>query len=195
MPKYEFVAVDFDGTLCADAFPEAGAPNRAVIAYVKKLAADGSKIILYTSRENGTRKLLDEAVAFCKAQEIPLYAVNENPGNPHAAKIGLKPSDGRKVYADLYIDDKAINPAEIETAAEYKKPEAFTAPLEAVATDERWQELMKIAEQCGFIIQAGGDRVSCDEPGSGGGNGCDKVRRYSAHERALPAGNRLARLP
>ena len=86
MPKYEFVAVDFDGTLCADAFPEVGAPNRAVIAYVKKLAADGSKIILYTSRENGTRKLLDEAVAFCKAQEIPLYAVNENPGNPHAAK-------------------------------------------------------------------------------------------------------------
>ena len=105
MSKYEFVAVDFDGTLCADAFPEVGAPNRAVIAYVKKLAADGSKIILYTSRENGTRKLLDEAVAFCKAQEIPLYAVNENPGNPHAA-------------------------------------------------NERWQELMKIAEQCGFIIQA-----------------------------------------
>lgn len=154
MPKYEFVAVDFDGTLCADAFPEVGAPNRAVIDYVKKLAADGSKIILYTSRENGTRKLLDEAVAFCKAQEIPLYAVNENPGNPHAAKIGLKPSDGRKVYADLYIDDKAINPAEIETAAEYKKPEAFTAPPEAVAADERWQEMMKIAEQCGFIIQA-----------------------------------------
>ena len=65
MPKYEFVAVDFDGTLCADTFPEVGAPNRAVIAYVKKLAADGSKIILYTSRENGTRKLLDEAMAFC----------------------------------------------------------------------------------------------------------------------------------
>ena len=51
MPKYEFVAVDFDGTLCADAFPEVGAPNRAVIDYVKRLAADGSKIILYTSRE------------------------------------------------------------------------------------------------------------------------------------------------
>ena len=104
MPKYEFVAVDFDGTLCADAFPEVGAPNRAVIGYVKRLAADGSKIILYTSRENGTRKLLDEAVAFCKEQEIPLYAVNENPGNPHAAKIGLKPSDGRKVYADLCLN-------------------------------------------------------------------------------------------
>ena len=154
MPKYEFVAVDFDGTLCADAFPEVGAPNRAVIAYVKKLAADGSKIILYTNRENGTRKLLDEAVAFCKAQEIPLYAVNENPGNPHAAKIGLKPSDGRKVYADLYIDDKAINPAEIERTAEYTRPGAFVPPPEAAAADERWQEIMKQAEQCGFILYA-----------------------------------------
>ena len=125
MPKYEFVAVDFDGTLCADAFPEAGAPNRAVIAYVKKLAADGSKIILYTSRENGTRKLLDEAVAFCKAQGISLYAVNENPGNPHAAKNGLKHSDGRKVFADLYIDDKAVNTLAIElfSAAEIIAPE------------------------------------------------------------------------
>ena len=146
MPKYEFVAVDFDGTLCADAFPEVGAPNRAVIDYVKRLAADGSKIILYTSRENGTRKLLDEAVAFCKAQEIPLYAVNENPGNPHAAKIGLKPSDGRKVYADLYIDDKAINPAEIERTAEYTRPGAFTPPPEAAAEDDRWQEIMKQAD-------------------------------------------------
>lgn len=154
MSKYEFVAVDFDGTVCADAFPEVGAPNRAVIDYVKRLAADGSKIILYTSRENGTRKLLDEAVAFCKAQEIPLYAVNENPGNPHAAKIGLKPSDGRKVYADLYIDDKAINPAKIERTAEYTRPGAFVPPPEAAAADERWQEIMKQAEQCGFILYA-----------------------------------------
>lgn len=124
MPNYEFVAVDFDGTLCTDAFPEVGTPKRFVIDYVKRLAAEGSKIILYTSRENGTRKLLDEAVAFCKEQEIPLYAVNENPGNPHAAKIGLKPSDGRKVFADLYIDDKAVNPLAIEAfgAAEIVAP-------------------------------------------------------------------------
>ena len=132
MSKYEFVAVDFDGTICADAFPEVGAPNRAVIDYVKRLAADGSKIILYTSRENGTRKLLDEAVAFCKEQGILLYAVNENPGNPHAEKIGLKPSDGRKVYADLYIDDKAINPAGIKTPADYKE-EQRAAEIEEAA--------------------------------------------------------------
>lgn len=154
MPKYEFVAVDFDGTICANAFPEVGAPNRAVIAYVKRLAADGSKIILYTSRENGTRKLLDEAVAFCKEQEIPLYAVNENPGNPYAGMNGLEPSAGRKVYADLYIDDKAMNPAEINAMAKILEPKGFEAPPEATAADERWEEVMKLAEQCGFIIHA-----------------------------------------
>ena len=113
-PKYEFVAVDFDGTLCTDAFPEIGEPKPLVIEYVKDLAAAGSKIILHTCRENGTRPLLDEAVAFCKAQEIPLFAVNENPGNMHPARYGLSPQDGRKVYADLYIDDKAVNTSEIE---------------------------------------------------------------------------------
>ena len=112
--KYEFVAVDFDGTLCADAFPEIGEPNRLVIAYVKKLAAEGSKIILHTCRENGTRGLLDEAEEFCRVHGIPLYAINENPGNLYAVKNGLEPSACRKVYADLYIDDKAVSPAEIE---------------------------------------------------------------------------------
>lgn len=114
MPKYEFVAVDFDGTLCESAFPEVGEPKALVIDYVKRLAAEGSKIILYTCRENGTRKLLDEAVEFCKAQEIPLYAVNENPGNPFSGEYGLTYADGRKVFANLYIDDKAKSVEEIE---------------------------------------------------------------------------------
>lgn len=113
--KFDFVAVDFDGTLCADAFPEIGDPRPLVIAYVKQLAAQGSKIILHTSRENGAEaKLLDEAVEFCEAQGIPLFAVNENPGNIYAKKIGLTYKDNRKVYADLYIEDKAVRPEEIE---------------------------------------------------------------------------------
>lgn len=111
---YEYAAVDFDGTLCTDAFPEIGEPKLKIIEFVRSLAASGSKIILHTCRENGTRKLLDEAMAFCEAHKIPIFAVNENPDNKFAALIGLKPSDSRKVLADLYIDDKAMNPAHIE---------------------------------------------------------------------------------
>ena len=112
--KFEFVAVDFDGTLCKSEFPEIGSPKQEVIDFVKWIASEGSKIILYTNRENGTRKLLDEAVEWCEAQGIPLYAVNENPGNRYPELYGLTYMDNRKVYADLYIDDKAIRPSEIE---------------------------------------------------------------------------------
>lgn len=111
---YRYVAVDFDGTLCTHAFPEIGEPKHKTIEFVRSLASSGSKIILHTCRENGTRRLLDEAVAFCEAHRIPIFAVNENPENQFAALIGLKPSDGRKVIADLYIDDKSLNPALIE---------------------------------------------------------------------------------
>ncbi len=112
--KYEIVAVDFDGTLCKDEFPNIGKPNKAIIKYVKKLAREGSKIILHTCREDGygeNRKLLSEAIDFCKKHEIPIYAVNENPRNEFS-EIYNTPT-GRKIYADLYIDDKALNPNDI----------------------------------------------------------------------------------
>lgn len=112
---YEFIAVDFDGTLCTNDFPEIGEPKPTIIEYIKAQAAKGSKIILNTCRENGTRKLLDEAVTWCKAHGIPLDAVNENPFNQYREQFKTPPP--RKVFADLYIDDKAINVSDIEREA------------------------------------------------------------------------------
>ena len=111
---YDTIAVDFDGTLCEHCFPEIGEPKPLVIEYVKQHAARGSKIILHTCRENGTRRaLLDEAVAWCTAHGIQLYAVNENPTNTYPAQYGVQ-TTGRKVFADLYIDDKALNVSDVE---------------------------------------------------------------------------------
>lgn len=113
---YSTIAVDFDGTLCENRFPEVGEPKPRVIAYIKQQAAAGARIILHTCRENGTRRaLLDEAIEFCRGQGIPLYAVNENPGNHFCEEYG---TGGRKVYADLYIDDKAVNVTDIEMLME-----------------------------------------------------------------------------
>lgn len=113
---YDTIAVDFDGTLCENRFPDIGEPKRAVIKFIRQHAAYGAKIILYTCRENGTqRALLDEAVAWCEVHGIPLYAVNENPENPFPAQYGVTAA-GRKVYAELYIDDQALNTADIERA-------------------------------------------------------------------------------
>lgn len=56
--------------------------------------------------------------------------VNENHGNPHIAKNGMNHVDGRKVFADLYIDDKAVNPLAIKlfsaaVLGNYKRPLNF----------------------------------------------------------------------
>ena len=100
MPEGYTIAVDFDGTLCENRFPDIGEPKPLVIEYIKRQAAMGARIILHTCRENGYhRALLDEAVAFCVSREITLYAVNENPDNPYREQYGTGP--GRKVYADL----------------------------------------------------------------------------------------------
>ena len=52
-------AVDFDGTLCENAWPNIGEPKSDVIYMLKKLRKEGSKLILWTCREG---VLLDEAV-------------------------------------------------------------------------------------------------------------------------------------
>ena len=48
--KYGIIAVDFDGTLCEDCFPETGKANEPLIHYLKKMQAEGSKVILWTCR-------------------------------------------------------------------------------------------------------------------------------------------------
>lgn len=106
------LAVDFDGTLCENCFPYIGRPKRGVIAYVRAMAGRGVKIILHTCREDGTKgKYLSEAIAWCEKQQIPIDAINENPfqdfGNGGVKVI-------RKIYADAYLDDRAIQPQEAE---------------------------------------------------------------------------------
>lgn len=102
MKKYDatIIAVDFDGTLCENAWPEIGEPNSEVIYYILKRQKEGCKIILWTSRFG---KQVDEAVNWCKDRGLYFDAVNEN--LPEI--IELFGQDSRKIYADEYIDDKA----------------------------------------------------------------------------------------
>lgn len=95
-------AIDFDGTLCEDAFPEAGAPKVEVIDYVKRLKAEGHTLILWTCR-SGER--LTTALEFCRKHGLEFDFVNES-ATENIVKHG---NDCRKVYADYYIDDKAVS--------------------------------------------------------------------------------------
>lgn len=94
----EIIAVDFDGTLCANKFPDIGAPNQALIDYLKSEKKFGRKLILWTCRV-GDR--LDLAVEWCKTHGLEFDAVNEN--LPEI--VEMYGGESRKIYADWYIDD------------------------------------------------------------------------------------------
>ncbi len=101
VPK--IIAVDFDGTLCKDAYPNIGEPLPYSLYYIKKLAAAGNVLILHTCRGGA---LLDAAVAWCKERGITFDYINENiPEN-----IRRYGGDTRKIYADIYVDANAVNP-------------------------------------------------------------------------------------
>lgn len=100
-------AVDFDGTLAVTRFPEIVEPKRKVVAAVKMLKANGHKVILWTSRAG---RDLEAAVEWCHSQGLEFDAVNE----PLPEQVARWGNDTRKVYADFYIDDKAMSVSELE---------------------------------------------------------------------------------
>lgn len=97
--KPNIIAVDFDGTLCENKWPEIGMPNEELIEYLKKRQANGEKLILWTNRV-GNR--LDEAVKWSAEKGLVFDAVNENlPEIVEAFGV-----DSRKIFANEYIDDR-----------------------------------------------------------------------------------------
>lgn len=102
---YKIYAVDFDGTLCREKYPDIGDANTALINYLINQKKRGSKIILWTCR---TGELLQKAVELCRQHGLEFDAVNDN--LPEI--IEFYGVNSRKVYADYYIDDLSL-PAEV----------------------------------------------------------------------------------
>ncbi|WAC01488.1 hydrolase [Lacinutrix neustonica] len=94
------IAVDFDGTIVEDSYPGIGQERLFAFETLKRLQADGHRLILWTYRHG---KKLDEAVAFCKTNGIEFYAVNSS--FPEENKVE---DVSRKIHADLFIDDRNI---------------------------------------------------------------------------------------
>lgn len=97
------VAVDFDGTLCRDKFPEIGAPNYGVVSLVREIIDAGHEVVLWTCRADDR---LVEAVRWCEDRGLHFCAVNDNAPSNRAKYESLYPNGTRKVYADVYMDDK-----------------------------------------------------------------------------------------
>lgn len=96
------IAVDFDGILCENKFPEIGSPNYEVISLVRQLVADGHEVVLWTTR-NG--KELDAAIKWCEGHKLKFCSINEPAPSNEEKYRNVYPTQSRKIYADIYIDD------------------------------------------------------------------------------------------
>lgn len=96
----KILAVDFDGTLVQDQYPMIGKIRKPVWDAVIKAQKEGWKIILWSCR-NGSD--LKNAVEFCSDNGLHFDAINENLDE---VKI-MYGGDTRKVFADMYIDDRS----------------------------------------------------------------------------------------
>ncbi|MDD3892176.1 MAG: hypothetical protein PHE03_07725 [Bacteroidales bacterium] len=94
------VAVDFDGTIVENKFPDIGKPMLFAFETLKAMQQKGMLLILWTVRKG---KELDEAIEFCRANGVEFYAVNANyPEEQFDAEVS------RKIEADVFIDDRNI---------------------------------------------------------------------------------------
>ena len=91
-------AIDFDGTIVRNKWPDIGEANQSVIDFIKTIQDRGDKWILWTMREG---KYLQEAAAWCLAHDLIPDTVNNNLPSLREA-FGNNP---RKVFANVYIDD------------------------------------------------------------------------------------------
>jgi hydroxymethylpyrimidine pyrophosphatase-like HAD family hydrolase len=94
------IAVDFDGTIVQHKYPAIGKELPFAIKTLKLFQEKGHQIILWTYRSG---KELDEAVQFCKERELTFHAINNNFEDEE-----FDNSYSRKIYADIYIDDRNL---------------------------------------------------------------------------------------
>lgn len=97
------IAVDFDGTICTNNYPNCGSPNTVLIKKLIRLREAGHKLILWTCRTDNELKV---AVDYCKKYGLEFDKINENLDE----LVQMFEGDTRKVVADIYLDDKAMNP-------------------------------------------------------------------------------------
>lgn len=99
MRRPPVLAIDFDGTITdRNEFPEANKIKKDCKDVLTRLHDRGCTHILWTCR---TKSTLDNAVKYCKDNNIPIDYVNEN--IPDIQDFAYP-----KIFANEYIDDANI---------------------------------------------------------------------------------------
>lgn len=99
------IAVDFDGVLCKNKFPDVGEPNYEIISAIRELIDKGHEVVLWTTR-NGDE--LTAAVDWCGDRGLHFCNVNGPAPSNEEEFRDVYPTQSRKIYADVYIDDHNV---------------------------------------------------------------------------------------
>lgn len=99
------IAVDFDGVLCENKFPDIGPPKYEVISLIRELIDEGNEVVLWTTR-NGEE--LTTAVEWCDDRGLHFCNINGPAPSNEAEYKDRYPTQSRKIYADVYIDDHNV---------------------------------------------------------------------------------------
>lgn len=97
------LAIDFDHTICISDYPRLGEMREDAAEVIRKLHEEGFGIVINTCREG---RALSSAIDWLDENNIPYDYVNCN--FPHL--IERYNADCRKISADMYIDDKNVEP-------------------------------------------------------------------------------------
>ena len=96
------IAVDFDGTIVTNQYPEIGREIPFAIRTLKMLQEEGHRLILWTCRRD---EELDAALDWCRERGLEFYAANKDyPEEDERTSVSYT----RKLKADMFIDDRCV---------------------------------------------------------------------------------------
>jgi len=95
------LAIDFDGTIAEDSFPEVGEIISGAAYFIDQLYGDGHKVIINTCRTGRYEGMAED---FLNEHSIPYHYINSN----LPEKIQAYGQDCRKISADVYIDNRNV---------------------------------------------------------------------------------------
>ena len=152
------ILVDFDGT-CIPTLPMGGYSdyNTGAEEVLKDLVKNGHTIVLWTVRNESDcnpynvvakqfkgKSSLDEAVDWFKERNIPLFGVNQVPGEIDSVGVG------RKVLGDILIDDVAIGtPLKYVKVSYYSCLTDSNQEMETYHVD--WVKVRKLLENLNLL--------------------------------------------
>jgi hypothetical protein len=115
--RHARIAVDFDGTLARKSWPVIDKDtvwNDVLDSWLKRHKARGDYVMLWTCRENygGIRfpdhEYLNDAIRCCTRHQLFFDGVNRNVGEAFGEYLSGTEKYGRKLCADVYIDDRSL---------------------------------------------------------------------------------------